>query len=147
VILTNINKEVFRLEIVRYQYPELLTPLDYDSNWLIIKIEVYKDGKNWNRSDPALLTWEAEQIISWFRDVAANKLVNTPLEFIEPNLSFSLQHLGNKKQFIRLSLDLEFLPVPYDDEDDCFIDFPIHPEMLVTAALDLEVNLSRFPQR
>jgi hypothetical protein len=146
MVLTNSDDESFELEIKGYEYPNLSPRDDYDSNWLLINIKVQMLARSWTRTNPALLTWEVENLLKWLRDISTNKEVDPELEFIEPNVSFTLNGDGSSKK-LRVHFDLEFKPGDPLDETDCFVDFPLNGNLLGDAVLALEASLNRFGQR
>ena len=52
--------------LVGYQFPEL-EDVEYDSNWLNVKIAVSHQRGKWSTIDPALLTYEVQWLIDWSR--------------------------------------------------------------------------------
>lgn len=95
MVFIGIDNQSVELKIHNYQFPEDTTPGDYDSNWLLIYINVKSKQGHWQTIDPSLLTWDIEYIMKWLSELAENESVEEKsLEFIEPNLSF---HLLNKR--------------------------------------------------
>ena len=59
----------------------------YDRNWLIVEV-IYKNNiETIIKRDPALLTWEIDEIINWLKKVSSQIRVND-LTFLEPEIMF-----------------------------------------------------------
>jgi len=84
------NGQFVELKITGYQFPEILDD-DWDSNWLMVYINVKSTKKNWNTTDPAITTFELRSLIKWFKSISENKIVKyKEMNFTEPNISFIL---------------------------------------------------------
>lgn len=87
MIIKGIDNQTVELRITNYQYPASLDR-DQDGNWLNIYLKVESKVGNWQTVDPSLTTWEIQELIDWFNDLANNtKPKWTDMEFTEPNLS------------------------------------------------------------
>lgn len=53
------------LRLTRYQFPEI-TDEKWDANWLMIALRVQAPQGSWHTVDPALLTWEVQELADWF---------------------------------------------------------------------------------
>jgi hypothetical protein len=53
--LYDANGYAFKLTLVGYQFPEM-TREPYDSNWLMIEVDVTTPHRSWRASDPCLLS-------------------------------------------------------------------------------------------
>jgi len=96
----------FDLKVIGYQFCD--APGDrFDDNWLIVRIKVQdeKNG-NWEKEDPALLTFEVKELIDWFENLDLESNEEKDISFTEPNLEFLYMGKGH----IQVLLDLEFLP-------------------------------------
>src|SRR6185503_445386 len=110
-----VDNNSFVMSLVGYQFPGLEN-VEYDSNWLNVKIAVsYQDGK-WSTVDPALLTYEVQSLIDWLRAVSARKDEERHLVFIEPCLSFHLSPDEGEPDKLIIELSHEFRP-PWAGED------------------------------
>ncbi len=143
-----INNQFVELGIVNYQFPDSRDK-DWDGNWLNIFLKVKSDFGDWQTIDPALTTWEVQEIIDWLTDLSNNtKPQWTELEFAEPNLSFVLENeFTDDLKEIRICFDLEFRPKSADDEKDYFVDIKTTNDQLRKYAKDLEVELKKYPER
>ncbi|SFS17097.1 hypothetical protein SAMN04487846_3449 [Microbacterium sp. cf046] len=58
----------------------------WDENWLQISGRVRWGAESWVFRDPCLTTWEAQELLGWFR----RTVESTPegIDFTEPNLAF-----------------------------------------------------------
>ncbi len=73
------------LQIVGYQFPEI-NNAPWDSDWLLIRIEVSHPMGNWSTTDPCLLTFEAVDLANWLENVASGGPDLEDESFTEPNL-------------------------------------------------------------
>lgn len=112
MIIRNKNKFI-ELTIERYQFGYRIDNDEFDNNWLVVHLKVDNGNDFWEKSDAALLQWEAEGLNSFLKNKKPGKI-----NFIEPNLSFSL-NIGNDRKFIlSVILAQEYLPssVPISDQ-------------------------------
>lgn len=109
------HRSLLELQIAGYQFPDLkpgCEPRDavsLDANWLVVVAEVrVVDAQSWSFRQPALMTDEVINLVSWLREVAdgavpvaanieelrATTVDKHPaagwLTFTEPNLSFAV---------------------------------------------------------
>ena len=143
-----VNNNSFMMSVVGYQFPEL-EDVEYDSNWLNVKIAVSHQGRKWSTIDPALLTYEVQGLSDWLRAVSARKYDNRHLVFMEPCLSFHLSPAEGDPEKLVIGLSHEFRP-PWASEDldeEYEIVFSLTSIDLICAAQSLENQLRRYPQR
>ena len=136
------------MTLMGYQFPEL-ADVEYDSNWLNVKIEVSHPRCKWLAVDPALLTYEVQWLIDWFRSVSAGRHEKPHLWFTEPCLSFHLSPTKSDPHKLVVQFSHEFRP-PWATEDldeQHELVFPLQSINLMDAAESLEVELRRYPQR
>lgn len=136
------------MSLVGYQFPEL-EDVEYDSNWLNVKIAVNDQGDKWSTIDPALLTYEVQDLIDWLRAVSARKYDNRELVFMEPCLSFRLSPPEGDPEKLVIELSHEFRPswASEDPDEEYEIEFSLTSIDLISAAQSLEDQLRRYPQR
>ena len=136
------------MSFVGYQFPEL-EEVEYDSNWLNVKIGVSHQRGKWSTTDPALLTYEVKWLIDWLRALSAGKYDNRHLWFTEPCLSFHLSPAEGEPDKLVIELSHEFRPpwATRDLDEQHQIVFPLTSIDLVGAARSLESQLRRYPQR
>jgi len=87
--LKTLEGMAFELEIVGYQFPHMETE-EYDSNWLMIRIDVSHPKGGWASTDPSLLTYEVADLAEWLEAVYNGESVDPEMVIIEPNLEFQL---------------------------------------------------------
>jgi hypothetical protein len=127
---------------------ETMRKEDFDSNWLRIYIEVDSKMGKWKTVDSSLLTWEFEKITNWLKTIQQGERVEEQLEFIEPNLSFSLLKNSAKHAAVRVHFDLESRPKSAVDEEQYYIDFVVnHGQEFDKLIGEFEMELSKFPIR
>ena len=79
------NGDKFELTVIRYQFPHSSTD-EWDPNWLIVRTHATIADHEWTSDDPALLTWEVEELANWLESLGNNHEVNPLLDFVELNL-------------------------------------------------------------
>ena len=137
----------FELLIVGYQFPEL-ADAEYDSNWLNVKIIVRHPEGDWSARDPALLTYEVQELAEWLRAVGSGGRETQEMAFLEPCLSFRVRSGDKRTDELEIELAYEFRP-PWakDIDESATMLFPLNEVDLFTAAESLEHQLSKYPQR
>ncbi|APU10198.1 hypothetical protein A5M85_07845 [Cellulophaga lytica] len=147
MIFHGINNQIVELKITNYQFPKI-TDCEYDSNWLLIYLNVKSDCGNWQTVDPSLLVGDVIEIIEWFEKISQNK---TPkyecLDFIEPNLAFELIKAGMDFKTVRIKFDLESIPKSADDKKDYFVDCKMDNSQLQKVIEGLKKELKPYPIR
>ncbi|EWH14434.1 hypothetical protein KLA_03682 [Cellulophaga geojensis KL-A] len=147
MIFHGINNQIVELKIANYQFPKI-TDCEYDSNWLLIYLNVKSDCGNWQTADPSLLVGDVIEIIEWFEKISQNK---TPkyecLDFIEPNLAFELIKAGMDFKTVRIKFDLESRPKSADDKKDYFVDCKMDNSQLQKVIEGLKKELKPYPIR
>ncbi|MBN1315991.1 MAG: hypothetical protein JXA42_11000 [Anaerolineales bacterium] len=135
----------FSLEILRYQFPHIEN-CKYDSNWLMIRIDVSHPRGDWTSIDPSLLTFEVAGLTEWLDAIHHNEPAQPVIRFVEPNLEFHLVTTAAGKKALRVSFQLESLP-PWATDSEVCIEFPLDEIDLTEASHHLRVQLQRFPMR
>jgi hypothetical protein len=140
----------FELEIVGYQFPHMVIE-EYDSNWLVIRINVSHPKGDWTSTDPSLLTYEVAELAEWLEAIHNGKSVRKELGFIEPNLEFRLVTTDSGDKVPRVCFRLESRPpwakpTAFDKCDAC-VEFTLTEIDLAAASRQLRERLRQFPQR
>ena len=141
----------FELKIMGYQFPHMETE-EYDSNWLMIRINVSHPKGDWASTDPSLLTYEVAHLAEWLEAVYNGELVDPVMVFIEPNLEFQLVATENgENKALRVCFNAESRP-PWGkakgvDEGDAWVLFPLTEINLAVSSQQLREQLQQFPQR
>ena len=147
--LVGSDGQSMELTIQGYQFPEHATA-KYDSNWLIVAVEVSNPRGAWRASDPCLLTYEVARLAEWLEAVAEGGEPSPQVGFIEPNLEF---HVVQRKggRVLRVLFGLELRPTWAQSDlewaEEVSVEFPIGDLDLQEAAQDLRQQLRRYPQR
>ncbi len=141
------NDYSFTMSVVGYQFPSDKN-VPYDSNWLNIRIDVRHPGGDWTTVDPALLTYEVQQLADWFRDLAAGKRGDPRIDFLEPCLKFAVELTEESSEELKVTLAHEFRP-PWskDFADEFQLTFPLATINLVNTAEAVEHELAQYPRR
>ncbi len=115
------------LRILDYQFPDKGGQglgedgdWDWDANWLIVAGHaVTGDGRAWSFREPCLTTREAQRLGAWLSAVADGSVpwsraesldADDTLDFVEPNLAFSLMERSDRGVAIRIRLSQECAP-------------------------------------
>ena len=141
------NGNAFEMRIIGYRFPDM-TDCEYDSNWLIIEIDVIHPEGRWRARDPSMLTTEVATLSRWLRTYDHSSKKPRSCGFIEPNLEF---RFADDREALAVYFDLESRPDWIMDKDhfegDVFIEFPRAELDLKTAADELDDELRKFPIR
>jgi hypothetical protein len=149
MLFTNDEGSSFEMNIRGYQFPEVEDD-KYDSNWLIVKINVNHPKGHWVSQYPCLLTWEVEDLAEWLSEIAYGRPAKSVLNFIEPNLEFYLEN-DKYTQILRVYFETEFRPdwAPWDEGimQDLWLDFPLVKLDLDAAVQSLHNQRLKYPPR
>lgn len=137
----------FQLEIVGYEFPEILNA-EYDSNWLLIRITATMPEGTWTVTDPSLLTIDIPELADWLDALPGNTARQDILHFIEPNLSFYFTQSPAGERILPVHLAAE-CKAPWDRNapHDTTIDFPIADLDLPSISNNLRSQLAHYPPR
>ncbi len=130
--------------------------------WLQIRGHItVADGKTWSFEDPCLTTWDAREFGGWLREVAAGTVPPSPLvdgepegvlEFLEPNIAFSVEERTADRVRIRIYFSLESLPPWLQNAEvsgpfEYFVRLEVSAEELTRAAESWMLELAEFSER
>jgi hypothetical protein len=148
MLFKGVDDQIVEIRIINYQFPDTLDR-DWDGNWLNVYLRVKSNLGHWQTIDPALTTWEAQEIIDWFILLSDDKKSKyTDLEFTEPCISFELLNTPTDIcKRIRIKFGLEFGPKSAKEDEEYFVDINVTNEELLKLALDLKQELNKYPQR
>lgn len=135
----------FELSIIGYQFPNARTEL-YDSNWLIIQLNISDSQGAWNVADPCLLTYEVNRLANWLDKIDSGNFGRRDCDFTEPVISFHLTE-HNQQKYVRIRFTIEALPAWAQNQDEYFIEFPLSEINLKQATNDLRKQLEKYPKR
>jgi len=140
----------FELKIRGYQFPDIIGD-QYDSNWLMVEINVQHPLGQWSTVDPSLLTSEIASLIRWLEAIRAGDYSKPDLWFIEPCLEFHLIESAGAPCSIRIVFSHEYRPPWASNEfvegEEHFLEFSLPDLDLETAIASLHEELARFPAR
>lgn len=141
--------DCFEFKIIGYQYPNIVD--DYwDSNWLLIKIDVIHGGKTWSAVDACLTTFEVARLAFWLKNIQFTDKRKPTCSFTEPNLTFHVVQ-SNSIEYLRIFFELKFRPPwAYSNIaglEDLWIDFALADINPLTIAQELLTQLQNYPQR
>jgi hypothetical protein len=148
--LVGVNGDAVELTIVGYQFPEIRDD-PWDSNWVVIETTATVDGQSWTSRDPCLVTFEVEQLADWVEALGNERLVESELDFMEPNLAFELEGVAGDLVRIRIWFECEArpawkgkAPVRARDFAACIA---VPSKALLDATEDLKLQLAKYPTR
>jgi hypothetical protein len=141
------NDYSFTMSVVGYQFPPQKNDPD-DSEWLNIRIDVQHPDGNWTAVDPAMETYEVQELADWFRVLAAGARDKRSIDFLEPCLEFGVELNEDSSEDLKVTLAYELRPPWLKDISDEFqISFPVATINLIKTAEALERELAQYPQR
>jgi hypothetical protein len=144
------GQQRFELTIVDYESPDVEGE-QYDSNWLLVRVEARDGETTWDAEDPALLTWEVERLAHWLLRMARGRVEHPWCGFVEPNLEFRADLQDDGRVRVRVYFELELRPPGRRSSvvgrRDVYLDFPLTPDQLRAAARALADDLRRYPVR
>ena len=148
--LTDSSDSSFELKIAAYQYPNIHNDY-YDSNWLMIQVDVKHPQGSWRASDPCLLTFEVEQLAQWLEEVKSNSNKISHCSFIEPCLEFRIVENNKGTNVLRVYFELKTRP-PWAyaraaGQEDLWVEFALGEIDLFKAIQELRAQLQQYPQR
>ena len=148
MIFKGLDNQSVELKLTNYQFPDS-NDREWDGNWLNIFIKVNSNLGDWQTIDPSLTTFEVQQLIDWFNDIALSQRPKwIDQEFTEPNLSFKLLNdIESEQKLIRIAFDLESRPQSATDEKEYFVDFKANRNELIRIAKELKNELDKYPER
>ena len=147
MIFKGIDNQTVEFKINNYEFPENTT-CEYDSNWLLIYLNINSKCGKWKTIDPALLTEEVKEIIKQFEKLSNNiKPESKNLTFIEPNIEFELTKFNENLKVVKIIFDLESRPKNADDKKEYYVECEFNNMELKTISRSLEKELNSFPTR
>jgi hypothetical protein len=163
--LENENGQKLKLEILDYEFPniedlggpmtqaqmeELEIDRDYDANWLNVQITAENQTTKWDVVDPCMLTWELENLLTWFVNMAEDietENLATSLFFIEPCITLYQMRLDDDNYRIRFALSFELAPPNEARGAEYYMDFNLSRKEIAVLADNIAVALSKYPPR
>lgn len=141
------GSKLFVLRLVGYEFPDLEND-DWDSNWLVVAIEVVTPVRKWSFSDPCLLTMEVHNLANWLFALRSGPPPERRIFFTEPNLSFESDSIDPETAELRVYFACESLPTGVDsDEGEFFELFVLNRSDIGKAAFTLCRSLEQLPLR
>jgi hypothetical protein len=147
--LNSFDGSSLELKILGYEFPDIATE-DYDSNWLIIEINVTHPKEQWSSRAPCLLTYEVARLADWLENIAHGEETSSTQSFVEPHLKFQLVDPESSKSlliFFDMEAKSDLMPSNQEPVEDLWIKFQILDLNLEAAAKSLRQQLVKYPQR
>lgn len=135
----------FELSIVRYEFPNAVTEL-YDSNWLVIQLNLSDSQGAWNVTNPCLLTYEVSRLANWFEKINSGNFTEVKCDFMEPVISFHVVD-HDRQKLLRIRFMIESIPTWAQSQDEYFMEFALSEINLKLASDDLRKQLEKYPKR
>ena len=147
--LHNKKGDEFRLEIIGYQFPDILDRY-WDSNWLNVRVDGKNASGSWSVEDSCLLTFEVESLASWLIDFAKDKTLNRQKIFTEPSPQFRFIKHRTGSYLLRIDLGYSFqkkIPDIFGRKKTIHLYFPLTENDLSYQFWLLREQLKKYPQR
>ncbi len=87
------TSSAFHLEIIDYENTSHGCTRE-DKNLLLTSLQVIDNSRKWETIAPFLYTWEVQYLISWLKDILADREVPDRLMFTEPCISVQLSDVS-----------------------------------------------------
>lgn len=145
------NAQSLSLRILGFQYgaqEALRRQDDCDARWLVVEGKVDEGfGHTYSFRGALIDTFEALQLNKWLLQIGESpSLVETPLTFTEPAISFAF--LGSRHGTVGLRVHLYDIARPVEDFDfnffSYYLDFWIHKKELERTQRAWERNIQEF---
>ncbi len=145
------GQQRLELAVLGYESPDVEGE-QYDSNWLLVRVDARDGETTWSAEDPALLTWELERLASWLGRLARGRFEHPWCGFVEPNLEFRGDPLPDGSGArLRVYFELELRPPGRRSgvvgRRDVYLEFALSAEQLRVAARQVYNLVARFPVR
>ncbi len=153
-----------QIDILDYEFPnredtggipteeqlEAMGGRDYDANWLNVGFECYDEKYEWKTVDPCLLSWELEDIMTWFVNMAEGREENNnspQMFFTEPCVGIYQRKLDDDHFKFRFALAYEVAPPEEYRNGEYYMDFVLSREELAAIADSIAAAAAAFPVR
>lgn len=147
--LHNGKGDEFRLQILGYQFPEILGSY-WDSNWLKVQVSGANSTGQWSVEDPCLLTFEVETLAAWLEKLFVDNASEKYISFAEPSPQFRVIKHKIGKFLLRVDIGYIFrkkMPEVFGKRKTIHLYFPLDEIDLPAQALSLRRQLQEYPQR
>lgn len=134
----------FELLIFGYQFPAMAYE-PYDSNWLIVQLNVSTVKGAWSIAEPCLLTYEVSRLANWFEKIGSGNFEEKECVFLEPVISFLVTE-SDQMKLLRVRFALEAHPPWAYEQNEYFVEFTLSEVDLLMASKDLRKQLEKYPQ-
>jgi hypothetical protein len=147
--LHNKKGHYFRLDIVGYEFPEIVDRY-WGSNILNVRVSGMNPLGSWNVEDSCLATFEVKQLAVWLSGLTKDKTLYPCMYFTEPSPQFRFIKLRHGKYLLRVDLAYIFrkkMPEVFGDRNTIRLYFPMTDHDLEHQAGLLLEQLKNYPQR
>lgn len=134
------------LKVLGYQFGHVCQDR-FDSNWLVIEGTAGHLGRQWRFCDPCLLTWEVEALAKYLEAVADGNAPVRPMDFLEPNLEFSMVGPSTLRVTFKLEAEPPWFASASSDDEPFSLEFGVSQQQLREASASLRSQLTMFPAR
>ena len=164
--MINIEKDgkKIKIDVLDYEFPnredtggipteeqlEEMGGHDYDANWLNIGFECYDEKYEWKAMDPCLLSWELEDLMAWFVNLAEGRDEEGTAKqmfFTEPCVGIFQKKIDENNFKLRFALAYETAPPEEYKNGEYFMDFVVSRQELATIADNIAMAAAAFPER
>lgn len=134
----------FELAVLNYQFPGIRED-EWDSNWLLVRMEGGGPRSSWTRVDSCLLTWELSDLADWLTALGSDQPVEPEIVFTEPTLQLSSTETEGGRMNLAVQVVLETPQRP--QPEDVVLTVTVDKGQLSEAAKSLSQALEHFPVR
>jgi hypothetical protein len=154
MLLKSLDGSEFEATIAGYEFPGIEHE-KWDSNWLLVSMQVKSPRGEGTCVDPCLETWDVERLIKWLEALANDEAVEPDIGFLEPNLAFEVIKSAKDAITLRVRFILErkawWKPTGGKRHRSSrwrdYVDLEVGREDVRLAAEAWRADLSRFPLR
>lgn len=87
------TSSAFHLEIIDYEFSSHERTRE-DKNLLLTSLQLIDNRRRWETIAPFVYTWEVQYLVSWLKDIMADREVPDRLSFTEPCISIQLSEVS-----------------------------------------------------
>lgn len=132
--------------VAGYEFPQKNEDR-WDSNWLMIAGSASLGGRKWEFCDPAMTTFELQELAEWFRALSEGAADKNVIGFTEPNFEFEYLSDGKIRVFFELEVRPDWSKSDIAGQSDVYVDGDVSGVELRKASATIVRMLNAFPER
>ena len=139
---TGVHGEMFQLDIVDYQFPEIED--GYDANWLVVEVEVSNELGSWKKQDPCVLTWELHWLSKWLNNLELAK----SNEFVVMELQICITYISKVQNSYCFAIVLgPLLSHDFENREKALVVVRLTEDQLAQSIVAIDKYSRTFPPR